>query len=252
MRDISLFLIIYAITMAFYIVQTYQRDTFAMTVAFAIMGSVSLLAALYTRTDEGYYENMDMFKLTLTILCLGGMIFVSTLFAWIVKEATIVTASVLFIPLVSLSTIGDSVTSVFSLILAEMIYQFAAVATSEELLKFSAYTELKRRYGLSVAILPIAFWAGFHALQAYSNVLYVIPAFLCGLLLVFLLEQTKSIIAPIIAHGAYNTICVASEYMRGKPNLPIFPVEITGMDLILIGLAAMWIAWILLPPLTRS
>lgn len=84
--------------------------------------------------------------------------------------------------------------------------------------------------------------------------LYIIPAFLCGLVLVALLEVTKSVLAPIIAHGAYNSLCLYVSYSNnGIPiEIPRFPEALTSGDSLLIGLAAMWIAFIILPPLTRK
>jgi len=125
----------------------------------------------------------------------------------------------------------------------------------EELLKFVAYAEIKERYGSRTlaVLLPVGFWAGFHALQAYSNVIYVVPAFVCGLILLALLEATKSVIAPIIAHGAYNSLGALSSIMREAPvAIPWFPFTLTSGDIILVGLTVMWIAFILLPPLVRS
>ncbi|MEM2512737.1 MAG: CPBP family intramembrane glutamic endopeptidase [Candidatus Bathyarchaeia archaeon] len=249
MKDISLFLILYSISMAFFIVQTYGSvNLFSVTIAFAVMGAISLLAALYTKSEEGYYENINAEKTALTILCLVGMVMVSSIAVWFIeKVGEIKFASILYYPTVFstlLSTVGAS--SVFSCLLGEMVYQISAVAAGEELLKFVAYSEIKRRYGDFIAVvIPVGFWAGFHALQAYSNVLYVIPAFVCGLLLLWLLEKTKSIMAPIIAHGAYNTLCAIPSAVS-SPN-PIFPLEFTSGDIMLIGLAAMWIAWIIIP-----
>jgi membrane protease YdiL (CAAX protease family) len=105
---------------------------------------------------------------------------------------------------------------------------------------------------LAVA-LSVGFWAGFHALQAYKNVYYVVPAFVCGLILLFLLEHTKSLIAPIIAHGSYNTLCILAQYSASNVpiEVPWFPTAVTSEDVLLFGLAAMWIAFILLPIILR-
>jgi hypothetical protein len=54
---------------------------------------------------------------------------------------------------------------------------------------------------LYAVVVPVGLWAGYHTLQAYSNWLLVIPAFISGLILVALLEVAKTFIAPILAHG---------------------------------------------------
>jgi membrane protease YdiL (CAAX protease family) len=252
MLDISIFLIVYAVSITYFILKTYGDPTlFSATIAFTVMAAVSLFAALYTQSEEEYYQNLNLKGLLYVGATLAGLVAISSLFIGIVGR------SVLYYPTVftSLATIGGA-SSIFTSLLGEMVYQFTAVATGEELLKFAAYTELKNRYKstvLAVAI-SVGFWAGFHALQAYKDVYYVLPAFLCGLLLLFLLETTKSLIAPIIAHGSYNTLCLLLSYsQRTIPaEVPWFPAALTSEDVLLIGLAAMWIAFILLPIITRK
>ena len=249
--DISIFLIVYAVSITYFILKTYgDASLFSATIAFTVMASVSLFAALYTQSEEGYYQNLTFEGLLYVLAALGGMIAVSSFFIGMVGR------SVLYFPTIfsSLATVGGA-SSIFTSILGEMVYQFTAVATGEELLKFVAYTELKNRYKsmvLAVAI-SVGFWAGFHALQAYKNVYYIIPAFICGLILLFILEHTKSLLAPIIAHGAYNTICILTSYATTNVpiNVPWFPTALTSEDVLLIGLAAMWTAFIMLPILTR-
>ena len=77
----------------------------------------------------------------------------------------------------------------------------------------------------------------------------MIPAFISGLILVALLEFTKTFIAPILAHGAYNTAAILLSFKPSDVpvNVPWFPVAYSPADLLLIGLAAIWIAFILLP-----
>lgn len=252
LSDIGIFLIVYAVSTVYFILKTYGDPAlFGATVAFTVMASVSLLAALHSHGDEPYYERLNVNGLLYVAAAVAGMVAVSSFFTGIIG------GSVLYIPTVfsALATVGNA-TSVFTSMLGEMVYQFAAVATGEELLKFAAYTEIKSRYRstLAAVVLAVGFWAGFHALQAYQNALYVVPAFACGLILVWLLEATKSVIAPILAHGAYNTIVVISKYAGGglPVNMPWFPTQYTSGDVLLTGLAAMWTAFILLPILTQK
>lgn len=251
LRDISVFLIVYAVSITHFILKTYgDPPLFSATVAFTVMAAVSLFATLYTQAEEGYYENLTLNGLIYVSAAVIGMVAVSSFFCGVAGK------SVLYYPTVftTLATVGDA-TSVFTSFLGEMVYQFTAVATGEELLKFAAYTELKARYQstlLAVAV-AVGFWAGFHALQAYSDLFYIVPAFVCGVILVWLLEATKNVIAPLIAHGCYNTICLYVTYKGGgiPVSVPWFPTTYTSGDILLIGLAAMWIAFILLPALTR-
>lgn len=251
LSDISIFLIVYAVSIIYFILKTYdQPSLFGATLAFTIMAAVSLLATLHSKADEDYYRNVTAEGLIFIFVAVVGMIAISSFFVGFVGR------SVLYFPTVftTLATVGGA-SSIFTSLLGEMVYQFCAVATGEELLKLAAYSELKYRYkSLVLAVgLAVGFWAGFHALQAYSNVFYVIPAFACGLVLIALLEYTKSFIATILAHGAYNTITIILNY--SPSNMPItvpwFPTALTSEDLLLIGLAAMWTAFIILPILVR-
>ena len=254
-KDVSIFLIVYAVCISYFILKTYSDPVlFSATVAFSVMAGVSLFALLYTKSDEGYYENLTGTSLLYVIGATVGMIAVSSLFMTLFISNAPATQSVLWYPTVfaQLATTGQA-SSIFTSLLGEMVFQFSVVATAEELLKFAGYTELKMRYKsmLLAVVVPVGLWAGYHTLQAYTNWLLVIPAFLSGLILVALLEVTKSFIAPILAHGAYNTATVLLAFKAGNVpvNVPWFPTSFTPPDLLLVGLAAMWIGFILLPVL---
>ena len=248
-RDISIFLIVYGISMVYFLLKTYgDATTFGATLAFTLMAVISLLATLHTTSDEPYYHNLNPGMLALTAAFTLGMVAVSSFFAGVF--------SVLYIPTVftTLATVGGS-SSVTTSFLGEIVYQLAAVATGEELLKYAAYTELWKRYGsrvLSIAI-SVGFWAGFHAIKAYANLYYVIPAAICGLMLIGLLELTKSIIPCIIAHATYNSICLLGSLSAQSfpTSMPWFPTALNSEDLLLMGLAAMWIGFIFLPSALR-
>ena len=103
--------------------------------------------------------------------------------------------------------------------------------------------------------LPVGLWAGFHMLQAWQDPILIVPAFGCGLILIGLLEVTKTPIAPIMSHGLYNTATVAIAITaalrsRAMPmSISWFPLSWTSGDVLLLGLAATWIALIVLPAL---
>lgn len=253
-RDITIFLIVFAVSVSYFILKTYGNAAlFSATVAFTIMATVSLLATLHAHADEPYYENMTGQGLLYTAAAVVAMLAISSLFTGFMNNPP---QSVLFYPTVftQLAVTGEA-TSIFTCLLGEMVFQFSVVATAEELLKFAGYTELKLRYrSLMLAVgVPVGLWACYHTLQAYGNWLLVIPAFLSGVILIGLLEVTKTFIAPILAHGAYNTLVVLLAFNVGDVpvNVPWFPLEYTAADLLLVGLAAIWIGFILLPIIFR-
>jgi len=248
-KNIALFLVVYSLSISYFILKTYGDPfLFGATIAYLSLATTSFIAALYTRAEESYYEDLTLYGLLKVLAALAGMVAVSSFFVGVIGR------SVLYFPTVfaTLATVGGA-TSIFTSFLGEMVYQFTSVAVGEEALKFSAYTVLKERYGKYLAVgLAVGFWAGFHALQAYPNVLYVIPAFICGIILIWLLESCKSVIAPILAHGFYNTISLYFTYVNMSPEIPWFPTQLTNEDVLLVGLAAMWIAFTVLPIFLRK
>jgi membrane protease YdiL (CAAX protease family) len=247
LSDIPVYLILLSASVTYFVVKTYGNAAlFSATVAFAVMATTSLIASLYTASDEPYYEPLTLTDFLATLGTLGGMVAVGSL------AVGAAGGSVLWYPRAfsSVSTSAGGASSVFTALLGELVYQLAVVASGEELLKFAAYTELKRRYGVPLAVaVSVGLWAAYHALQAYRSLIYILPAFVCGVLLVALLEYTRSLVAPVIAHGLYNTLVSAVGF--ASPGLPWLPPSLTSEDLILAGLASLWTALILLPVLVR-
>jgi len=253
-KDWAVYIIIYAMAMTYFVLKTFGDPAlFSVTITFLVMAAVSMIAALYGEFAgfglRQYHQDLSRMGLLFTLGAVVGMIVVSSLFVQLWR-------SVLYYPTVFavLASIGGT-SSVFTSFLGEMVYQFTAVATGEECLKFCAYSTLKNHYRSTVLAVAVAvgFWAGFHALQAYKDVFYVIPAFACGIILIWLLETTRSIIAPVIAHGVYNSICILHDYVSQPPPVmvPFFPATWTPEDCLLMGLAAMIIAFTLLPIIRR-
>ena len=251
--DITIFLIVFAVSATFFILKSYgSMMLFSATIAYIVMASMSLFAAMHSRSDEDYYRNLYFNGLIYTLTATIIMIAISLFFAQVMARSF---QSVLYYPSMSELLATASGASAFTCILAEFVYQFSIVATGEELLKFAVYTEIKARYkSMALAILiAVGFWAGFHAIQAYRNILNIIPAFICGLIMVWLLEYTHSFLAPLIAHGAYNTFTfIINSWPSLAKTYPLFPVGLTTDDLFIIGLAALWLAFILLPILFRK
>jgi membrane protease YdiL (CAAX protease family) len=133
-------------------------------------------------------------------------------------------------------------------VLSDILFTFTMVALAEELMKFVGYTEFKEYYkklgngkALLIALIPVALWAGFHAIQAYNNIWYVIPAFVDGMILIALLEYTKAFLAPVIAHGCYNAILILLGYVSTPAGLPFLPRIVTASDFFLIVLCLLWL-----------
>ena len=150
-------------------------------------------------------------------------------------------------------------TSVVTSILSDVLFTFTVVALAEELMKFAGYTEFKEHYRSKgalvmwlMALVPVFLWAGYHAIQAYNDVWYLIPAFVDGLVLLALLEATHSFLAPVLAHGCYNSILILTGYLTTPISLPLFPPGLTASDFFLVILCIVWLAFLILPVLLRK
>ena len=72
----------------------------------------------------------------------------------------------------------------------------------------------------------------------------IVPAFFNGLILMGLLWITKSFLAPIIAHGLYNTVTIMLNYIQGTSGVgvgtPMIPTGWGTGDIFPIILAIVW------------
>jgi hypothetical protein len=82
----------------------------------------------------------------------------------------------------------------------------------------------------------------------------IIPAFINGLLLIGLLWITKSFLAPIIAHGLYNTVTILIGYIQGSSGagMPLFPKTWGTGDIFPVLLVIIWIFFLLIPIVKRD
>lgn len=248
-KDLLLFLVVWAFTATFFLVQTSSNmSLFLVTITFVAIAAISLLVLLNLKSDDVYYQNMAPKSLILAICGAVGMVAISMVMSsWIGSENLLATTA--FTPAVILPS------SVVTNFLYDALFTFAMVATAEELLKIAGYAEIKSRKfqfaNILAVLVPVGLWAIYHGLQSYSNPLMVIPAFFNGLLLIGLLEYTKSFLAPIITHGIYNSVVIFLQYWSANINLPWFPTSLVYTDIVLFALAAVWIAFVLVPIVQR-
>jgi hypothetical protein len=244
----TLYLILWAITAAYFIIQTSSNIyALATSLAFAVIALISFVVLLHQKSDEIYYSNLDWTKLILTGGAAAAMLAIASAFS---QAVTGNAAAILNAKLLSVSA---NPTSIATNYLSEVLFTFAMVATAEELLKLAAYAELKNRYNIYIAIgIAVGTWAGYHAIQAYDSILFVIPAFINGVILIGLLEYTKSLLAAVFAHGVYNGVIITARYVTQPQTLPALPVDITVADIALILLAIVWVVFILLPVISAK
>jgi hypothetical protein len=217
-------------------------------IIFCLIATLSLVVLAIenglSKVTTQYFANLNFLKVIYIIA-----------FAAIMYIVNLVSAALLPATVQPLSIPGQ--TSIATSLIADVLFTFTVVALSEEALKISGYATLRSYYtkrlgpffGVLISLSPIVLWAGFHAIQAYNNLWYLLPAFVDGLLLLALLELTKSFIAPVLAHGLYNSMIVVTSYLRNTSSQPLFPSALTASDGILFFLVFLWVVLGLILPL---
>ena len=206
-QDILVVLILWVFTAVFFLLQVSSIwQTAIVVIIYTIMAGISLIVLLFLKSDDAYYENLTGTYLLYIIIASAVMYGVSLVCANYFPAAE-----------APLTTIPGA-TSITTGLISDVLFTVVMVALSEEALKLGGYAEFKERYKghwyrWLIAIFPVVLWAGFHAIQAYNNLWFLIPAFVDGLVLLALLEVTHSFLAPVLAHGAYNTILIVTSYM---------------------------------------
>lgn len=101
----------------------------------------------------------------------------------------------------------------------DILFNITLVATSEETMKVVSIKALYAKlhmypYGREISILvPIVFWGILHGYQSYLYMgaamwFMIVAAIAAGLVFYWLLDKTKSIIPPIMAHGIHNSLII--------------------------------------------
>jgi membrane protease YdiL (CAAX protease family) len=247
LADTIIYLILSAFTVTFFLLQVTQSNLLATNlwgaISLIVFGIIAVFSLVILAIENGlskiatkYFENLNFEKVIYIIV-----------FAVLMYVVNLISAALLPATVQPLTIPGQ--TSLTTSILSDILFTFTVVALAEESLKIAGYTTFRayfttkigRAGGLLISIVPVALWAGFHAIQAYNNLWYLLPAFADGLMLLALLELTKSFLAPVIAHGIYNSTVILSSYVSGKSPLPLFPASLTASDFFLLVLTFVWV-----------
>ena len=173
-----------------------------------------------------YDEDLNRSGLSRCVLASVGIFLVSMIFTGLFGQA------VLYVPkstMLGVMETAFATVPVLTRILNELLYQTFVVAAAEESMKLSAMIGLTWKFRSSAneflrskareaaAAIVVGFWALLHAILAYSNVYMTVAAFVAGLILLWQLFDTKSILAPIVTHGPlYNAILQIIKIVAGS------------------------------------
>jgi hypothetical protein len=250
--SLAIFFILWLPTVVFYLLQTSGIIGDWIQTAFYIIVSVaSLVVLLVIKSDEPYYENLNPLYLILAVIV--GLLMTAVSWGLSLKLGE------------SLLSVGYTTSfiaapsSTVTIFLSLMLFGLVMPATAEELMKLAGFAELKARfsktqngktrwYGAFIYVgFPVGFWALLHGIQAYTNLLQLVPAFINGILLIVFLWKTRCIFAVILAHWEYNAGIILLTFIRGKYDLPAgtptFPSfsSITIADIAVVILILVWI-----------
>ena len=262
-KDVGIFMVLWGFTSVYFLLSTSSNVySFMETIAFVVMGGIFIAVLATIKSDDDFYHNLNPLHLAFTVMCAMGMVGIASLFTtFVVKSQTLAVFSMsTILPTQTLSSMSMLPSSIFTGFLSDALYTCILVATGEELLKLAGFAEIrsKKFYGAKVlaVIVPVGLWATYHGIQAYNNPVMIVPAFFNGLILMGLLWMTKSFLAPIIAHGLYNTVTILLNYIQGTSGVgvgtPMFPSGWGTGDIFPIILAIVWAFFILVPIIKRD
>jgi hypothetical protein len=261
--------------------------TFAVVIAYAAFGAITLAILKNTKSDEPCYVNLNLSGLAASFAVAAGMVGVALAFGALFNMSVFGGDSLVptsFIQSITghsglsalpLATI-ELPTSYVTTMLSDLLFNFLIIAFVEELLKLGSISALrdslgplaKREKKLHKIVLyllltgfcfvePVFLWAMWHGLQTYSSDwLLIIPAFINGLLLLVLIFKRSvhtikfGIIAAIIAHGAYDSYITIAGYLSGSVStagLPLFPVNWSFADIFIFVLLGLSIVCLAIP-----
>ena len=225
-RDLILFDVLTALVIVHFFLSTQGTSMATTTTILSIMWLMSLVILAMLRVYGGrggqvgdivdYDENVTRAHLPWFIGSVAVIAIISGLAA--AASSRGVTISILYVPRPSLVQV-PGVLSGTATVLDDVLYNFFLVAQAEESVKLMATLALYRRTGNEFvsAGLPIGAWAVFHAYMAYVGQgmdVFLIAAFLSGIVLYIVLKQTKSLLNAVMAHGLWDTFVILSNLIH--------------------------------------
>ncbi len=219
-RDLIMYFAFAALPIATYLLRGVGDTNFYLSLE--MMGLVVLLwmRFYYKDSDQLVVYDQNLNPTSLAYIA-GGVAAIVLISSFITSS---VSKSILYVPMNRLGmSFGQFQLSNFW---DDILFQLVLVAPAEELTKLvvhlSFYIWLRQSIGEGIArfvaiLAPIGFWAVLHT---YRNPAYmgsdmwimVTAAFLGGIIIFAVTKYTKSLLAGILTHFAYNSIIVYASY----------------------------------------
>jgi membrane protease YdiL (CAAX protease family) len=215
-RDLLVFCGLTALPIAGFLLLNYPNAQFDVS-----LYMVSMLVLLWFRVYQkettlvAFDHDLDMSGLVWIVAGLLGCLVVAS---FLVRQYTI---SSIYVPMTKLSlAVGTFQLPQFA---SDLLFTLALVAPAEEAGKLVAqtafYTLLKdslgKTFGKAVSIaVPIGTWALLHTYQnpAYATPFIMFTIFIAGGIIYAVMWKTKSLLAAILVHAAYNSVILYLQY----------------------------------------
>jgi membrane protease YdiL (CAAX protease family) len=224
-RDLIVFDMLTALCIVHFLLKTSGTSLEIVTQIYALMWVMSLLILMMLRVYGGstgqvgdavdYDENIQRSHLGWLIGTIAVIAIVNGLAASAAAQGVQLSSWAIHLSSAQVSgTFSNTAT-----VLDDILYNFFLVAQAEETVKVMATLALYRKtrnLWLSAA-LPIGVWAAFHGYLAYtggSMDLFIISAFISGVILFVILLKTKSLINAVVAHGAWDCIVLLQSLLH--------------------------------------
>lgn len=225
-RDLLMYFAFAALPIATYLLRGVADASFFLSVLVMSLVVLVWLRIYYQEADQlvDYDENLTFKSLAFVV---GGAALILLISSMIMGS---VSNSIIHVPIhkLGLQFGGFQLSGFWD----DVLFQLVLVAPAEECLKLvvslSFYLVLRQHatdgFSRMVAIfVPIGFWALLHTYSAYTGSLMwyqVGGAFLGGIVIFAVMKYTKSLLAAILTHFAYNSVVTYSVYYGLAVTVP--------------------------------
>jgi len=214
-RDLTTINVITGLAVIHFLLKTKGTPLETATWFYAMTWLISLIMLLWIQMYQGhpsssgvtdYDENLRRKDLPWLFGGLAGMVIVSSvLVAGFTRSALCVPR-----PGAVLSAAAPMSTAALT---DDLLYNFVLVAPAEETMKLMSILALygkTRNKWLSVAF-PVGIWAVLHGYFAYVGPLMLVliaSAFISGLILYVVMQQTSSLLNAVLCHACFNSLVI--------------------------------------------
>jgi membrane protease YdiL (CAAX protease family) len=221
-RDLLIFNVLVGLAGINYLVKTAGISLWVPTLCYLIIWIMSLILLLWLRFYGGergdivdYDENLQRSDLLKIFGAVVAMVVVASV---LVSCYSGYVRSAIYVPRPGLALdLGQSGLGQLNAasVVDDLLYNMVLVAPAEESMKLVGILALYRKTGnefVSV-VLPVGFWASIHTYQAYTGaaawvLVSVSSAFISGLILFWVLKDTRSLLNAQVSHASYNGIVI--------------------------------------------